>query len=455
MRTGNPHPSPRERGQVIVLLMLVFVGLLGITGVAVDGGRLYSQRRSAQNAADSAALAAAFAICGNPAPSNPSAAAQTAGVASAAQNGFAVAPPNVTVTVLTPPSSGAHAGDDEYVSVAIMSRVQLTLGRLVYSGTPEIRASAVARCTRGGAPIGGGNGLIALNDAQHSTIELAPSGCIKVFGGGIFVNSSHSQAVNYHSTGTGCDPRLRGDWIRIVGGYTIPSWMTPSAVMSPFPPQTGVPPMSDPLSTVPVPTVPGAPSTPSPDRCGSTIFMSGRNLVIRNGWVNCATINVYPGLYDSICIGADARVTMHPGLYYITGNSTCGGDIAFVADGSGIVNGNGVMLFLADRGIHVGGSGSVTLTAPTTGPYAGMAIFLERDNGSDIRVDGAGVTLIRGTIYAPNSLVSMAGSGTNKTLNAQLIAWRYYVSGGGSITVNYDPGVVFGGGGASRIELSE
>jgi len=45
-----------ERGQVLVLLVLALVGLLGFTALAIDGGMVYSDRRTAQNAADASAL---------------------------------------------------------------------------------------------------------------------------------------------------------------------------------------------------------------------------------------------------------------------------------------------------------------------------------------------------------------------------------------------------------------
>lgn len=462
MRTGNRSTPIRhaasERGQAIVLLVLVFVGLLGIMGLAIDGGRLYTQRRSVQNAADNAALAAAFAMCssGN---------AVSAGVASASQNGFTASPPTTTVSIQTPPTSGTYAGDDEYVVVTITSRIGMGLGRIVFSGTPEVSARAVARCTSGGGPIGGGNGLIALNDAQERIVDLSGSGCIRVNGGGVFVNSDHDRAA-YVDGGQTCGsgiPRLRADTIQIVGGLWMPEWMwrwsDPTLAVTPYPPQTGVPHMADPLGAVPYPTVPSAAPSPSPVRCGSSgnIFLTSGNLDLLN-WVNCTHPNpivIYPGLYNRICIGSDAIASFQPGLYYITGNTSCSGGGSFVVNGSGNVTGNGVTVFIASRGVHIGGSGNVNLTAQTSGPYAGMALFLARENGSDVRVDGAGVTNMRGTIYAANSLISLAGSGTNKTLNAQIIAWRYQVSGSGVITIDYNPGVVFGGGGSSLIELSE
>ncbi len=48
-----------ESGQSIVLIAIVMIGLLALVGLALDGGRLFVQRRETQNAADTSALAGA------------------------------------------------------------------------------------------------------------------------------------------------------------------------------------------------------------------------------------------------------------------------------------------------------------------------------------------------------------------------------------------------------------
>jgi hypothetical protein len=51
--------GPRERGQTIVLFALVLVAVVAMVGLVIDGGAVYGQRRTQQNAADMAALAGA------------------------------------------------------------------------------------------------------------------------------------------------------------------------------------------------------------------------------------------------------------------------------------------------------------------------------------------------------------------------------------------------------------
>ena len=55
----RPFRAQRERGAAAVLTGLLMVGLVGFTGLAVDGGATYAKNQELQNGADAAALAAA------------------------------------------------------------------------------------------------------------------------------------------------------------------------------------------------------------------------------------------------------------------------------------------------------------------------------------------------------------------------------------------------------------
>ena len=56
MRSSNLS----ERGQALIVIALAAVVLFGFVALAIDGSAKYSDRRNAQNAADTAALAAAL-----------------------------------------------------------------------------------------------------------------------------------------------------------------------------------------------------------------------------------------------------------------------------------------------------------------------------------------------------------------------------------------------------------
>jgi hypothetical protein len=56
-RDTSPFWRRKSRGQSIVIIALSMILLVSVVALAVDGGSMYTQRRAAQNAADSAAIA--------------------------------------------------------------------------------------------------------------------------------------------------------------------------------------------------------------------------------------------------------------------------------------------------------------------------------------------------------------------------------------------------------------
>jgi len=48
-----------EKGQALILVALAAIGLFAFAALAIDGSRMFSDKRHAQNAADTAALAGA------------------------------------------------------------------------------------------------------------------------------------------------------------------------------------------------------------------------------------------------------------------------------------------------------------------------------------------------------------------------------------------------------------
>ena len=142
-----------EKGQALVIIALAAVGLFAFTALAIDGGRVFSDRRHAQNAADTAALAAALAKIRTPnyppnAPNAPDLAAIAAGEDRAESNGYVTdADSNVQVhicneTGLVPPCEGLPVGADlsEYIQVVIRLTTKTTFARII--GRTESPASS-------------------------------------------------------------------------------------------------------------------------------------------------------------------------------------------------------------------------------------------------------------------------------------------------------------------------
>lgn len=491
-----------ESGQVIVLMALLLVGLIGAAALVVDGGRAYSERRSVQNAADNAALAAALAMCQD----GDETAVRDAGRASATQNGFTHGVNNVSVIVSNPPVGGPNADEDEFVEVVINAEWQPSFLQVLSgdSGPLASAARAVARCVPGSSssgPVGWGNGLIAL-DSDHNAVLIKGSGCLSVTGGGVFVNSSNGIAISVETAA--CGGSLKADWVQVVGGFSIPSWGSPAQFIQPYPPQTGQAPRENPLASLEAPNPPAPPSyapNPSMGGCSSNPYVGGHlNLNAGYAWCSGGSITLYPGRYASFRIGSDANVILQPGLYYVDGDVEVGGSATvngsgvrfYVTSGSVTVGGSGLANLSADSSgilfhlhagnlaiqgssgvvnfegfiyvntgsVLVGGSRNLNLSAPSIGPYSGMVVFMGHGNTSNFIVNGSGSLSMAGTLYAPDARVESSGSGSNKTVNGQFIAKRFEISGGGArLNVDYNEDVIFTGGGGpgspSKIELSE
>ena len=52
----NNKTIKTERGQALVMIVLAAIGLFAFAALAIDGSIIYSDRRHAQNAADTAVL---------------------------------------------------------------------------------------------------------------------------------------------------------------------------------------------------------------------------------------------------------------------------------------------------------------------------------------------------------------------------------------------------------------
>ena len=92
-----------EDGQMLVIFAICLVAIIAMTGLVIDGGLTYVQRREQQNVADAAALAGAYAYVNSANQGDAAPAAQAA----AAANGFTTGADGVTVDVTTSMVGGA------------------------------------------------------------------------------------------------------------------------------------------------------------------------------------------------------------------------------------------------------------------------------------------------------------------------------------------------------------
>ena len=186
---------------------------------------------------------------------------------------------------------------------------------------------------------------------------------------------------------------------------------TGNASLSPAP-ITGAATLADPLSGLPLPSTSGLTNFGSESLSGNS----------------SATIN--PGIYSQISASGNAKLTLNSGLYIIEGGG-------FSISGNASVTGSGVTIFNAGSkypttggtygSISLSGNGTITLSPPTTGTYAGVVIFQPADNTKALSVSGNG-SAVTGEIYAPAAQLNESGNGQ---LNASIVVDTMTSSGNG------------------------
>ncbi len=148
-RMGLPrrHGREGEHGQLIVVFALALVAIIAMAGLLIDGGMAWANRRQAQAAADTTALAGAVAAASGASNTDMVVAAS----AIATTNGFAV---NYTdcggtartngVVVRRGPLTGPHTGDTNFVEAITTRPMKTTFAGAVGQSCWLVSARAVA-----------------------------------------------------------------------------------------------------------------------------------------------------------------------------------------------------------------------------------------------------------------------------------------------------------------------
>ncbi len=359
------HRFPRhQRGQALIFLVLGIVGLVSVTGLAIDGGAAFSDRRHAQNAADNAALAAALAMVNEED-------LYAAAYDLAASNGYDNDGVTNKVEVHNPPTSGPYAGDEEYVQVIITSYVDTSLGKVV--GWEEIvnRVEAVAR----GKPttkveMFDGHAVVSLAQHECKAFFFNGSASLTIYNSGIFVNSDCPSDAFFNRSGS-IHSQLTAPYLYAVGGITY------------RPEQLNVPTISSGVEQYPYP--------PSwlPDvneLCDASNTMD-----------DLPSDDLSPGIY---CLTGDLHISAHTNL-----------------------TGTGVTIVLLNGGLHWTGRGTVNISAPDSGPTAGLLIYAPLGNTSNITINGHSESSYVGSVLAPSANCKINGTSNNAAINSQLVCY--------------------------------
>ncbi len=184
----------RTRAQILVMVALGLVGLMAMVALAVDGSRVYMDRRMAQNAADAAALAMAWEWLRT---NGSCQAAINKGYQVAASLGYDNDGLTNSVELFCPPSTGQYAGQRGHFQALITTHTSTTFLNLVGWSQLNSTAEAVARASQG--TLFGFNAIVALSETRYGGtfggIKMNGNSLVRIRNGGMFSNSNASRSI--------------------------------------------------------------------------------------------------------------------------------------------------------------------------------------------------------------------------------------------------------------------
>ena len=413
---GGARSRDSERGAVAVMVGILSVVLFGLAALVVNLGLARDKAREAQNTADSAALAAAnnlylagaanttaaitaakqyasvnygttnaeWSSCTDP--SRPAGFATIAGQTDCISFSGLPSPTEVRVIVPTRAVSTPFAGVFDLLGGHAATHV-------------NVLAMAQARITPGGKS---SCGLCVIGPGLHNI----QNGNISVDGADVYINGTTDSGPN-------------GAVIASSGGEIYLQGAKPSKGTFQPAPETNQPAIADPLDFLTLP----------PDMSGLTAKTASA----------CGTGSSHgPGIYKSL--GISGACTLQPGLYVVTGQNHL--------SGQEVVTATGVTMYFtcqdsststpkaracnaneAGGDLLMTGQSILNITAPTTGPTAGLAIVSDRNNTAELGWRGNGAMQSTGTIYVKSGTLNYRGNGAGLSLDSLIVVGNLDFSG--------------------------
>ncbi len=435
----------KESGQALILIAIAAIGLLAIVALAIDGSATFSDRRHAQNAADTAALAGALAKVNSHRNADDSATTWTKIVNAAKDqanaNGYNGDLVTSTVEVYNPPTSGVysncsdlHFDCNDYVQVIINSTVNTYFAHIIGIPQTHNRVEAIAKTIEEDQNFNfGGNAIVALSPTDCPALAAAGTTDVVVNGGGMFSNSDCTPSFKKTTCSGTIDINDSGGGvggITMVGGYQINTscWDPTKATLIPGgSKQLSFPPPYDEL--------------PEPAECST----AGSYTVTGSGSNKTATLQ--PGNYSALPVSSNWKnMILNPGVYCID-TSLSVQDSLTMASGSTA----GVLLYFKSSSVTnvltVNASANVNIWGinadndSSLSAYKSYLMYFSPNyslsSAQNCTINGSATSTYSGTIYAPYCNLKINGN-SGMTMQSQLIGYTVDLSGASGITLNYD-----------------
>lgn len=366
--------------------------VIGGAGLGVDVAYWHLSQRRLQTIADLAANAGAIALRGG---------ADSNGVRQAAQqevieNGFELA--SGTIVVNTPPQSGAFM-EARAVEVLLERSLERFFTGLFLDEPVVAGARAVARYEVEQQAC-----VLALDSWAGGAVSFSGSADATFTNCTVMSNSLADDSVDISG-----NVDVTAHCLAAAGKTSISGSGSLSLTCSE--PLEDMPQAPDPYDDLPEPPIPAGCST------------------VPGGNPNIPKV-LNPGRY---CGGMSlsGTVTLNPGVYVVDGGS-------LQINGNATVSGTGVTFFLTNGAtVSFNGNAEITLAAPTSGVYAGVLMYGDRDQGDATHTfNGTANSLLTGALYFPTQTVRHLGnfSGVNGCL--RIVSRRIQITGDAGFGTN-------------------
>lgn len=365
------------KGALLPVAAVMFPVILGMAGLGIDTTQWMMERRNLQNAADAAAIAAAWEVANGYYDTY-----ETTGLREAEKNGY---DPSADGSDLDVALTTAEDGSLR-VTANLTSPARLWLSNLLFDGDVRLAnaaATAIIEPT-------GNYCILSLDEDADSAISADGTADVIAAGCGLAVNSNSENALGFGGNVT-VDV---GD-VSIVGGHDVGNNVdfTYSSM------RTNARPVPDPYRDLDVPS------------CGGCTTFNNQRV---NGGGNLT-----PGIYrGGLTISGNGTVNFAPGVYIIDG-----GD--FRVTGNGAMVGEGVTFILTNSGngsvgnINISGGKTVTFSAPAEGDdMEGILIYQDRNASASNQGNsftGTAALNIDGVIYTPSRSLDFGGNNTSES----------------------------------------
>jgi Flp pilus assembly protein TadG len=380
-----------SNGNVAVIFGLAMIPIFGAVGAAFDYSAANSSRTEMQTAADDSALAVAKE-------------AYKLNSSQIAQKGsdyfyadFHRSNTKVgQVTTTYDPSKST-------VTVSANGTVKTAFMQLVHVSQMPIGVRAVALAANDGLGC-----VLSLSPTASGATTIQGTADVELKNCDLYDNSGNSSALTASGSG-----HLSAHFVSVVGGVSGKAAITTKDGLA-----TGMSPIPDPYADV---------SFPSFSGCDHNNYTVKNNTTLSAPKVFC----------NGLSINAGSTLTLNPGIYYIDRGS-------FSVNGGATVKGTGVtIVFTSSTGSNyatasINGGANIKLTAPTSGPTAGIVFFGDRKApaGTVFKFEGGATQVLGGAIYLPRGDVSFAGGADTTTGCTKLIGNTIKFTGNSNFAID-------------------